>query len=137
MVRRTDRARARLESGLRPALDGGPPPEFGGVPTTWSPEHLLISSLGLCLYTTFEALASREQLEILDWTGEVEAIVDKTTAGIGFTSFWIGLDIQVAPGDIERAEKVLERAKRHCLVSNVLKVPVEVTSRVTAASSAA
>ena len=55
---------AALGSEGRPTIAGGPPPEFDGERTWWSPEHLLLSSLNLCLQATFEAFARRERLHV-------------------------------------------------------------------------
>src|SRR5262245_21712229 len=40
---------AELTAGPRPPIEGGVPPEFDGRDSWWSPEHLLLSSLSLCL----------------------------------------------------------------------------------------
>jgi organic hydroperoxide reductase OsmC/OhrA len=136
-ITRTAARRAQVEAAPRPVLDGGPPPEFGGIDTTWSPEHLLISSLGLCLFTTFEAYAAKDQLEVRDWRSEIAATVEKTAKGLAFTSFRIGLDLEVADADAERARALVERAKRGCMVSNALAVPVELDLRINVPASSA
>jgi len=126
---------ARIDASPRPALTGGPPPEFGGAAEPWSPEHLLVSSLGLCLYTTFEALARREQLALGGWRATVEGVLDKTAHGLAFTGFRMEVDLQVAAADVERARVVLERARSQCIVTNALRAPVEVIARVAAAAA--
>jgi organic hydroperoxide reductase OsmC/OhrA len=127
-----DPSHARLEAPPRTALVGGPPPEFGGDDQSWSPEHLLLQAVGLCIYTTFQALAGRESLATTSWTAKVDGVLDKTAAGLAFTSFRVGLEIVVAAADLGRAGVVLERAKRHCIVSNALRIPVEVTAEIRA-----
>lgn len=124
---------ARLEAPPRPAITGGPPPEFGGSAETWSPEHLLLASLGLCFYTTFEALAQRDHLELRRWTSTVEATLTKTAGGLAFVNYRIALELDVAAADVERARAVVARAERHCIVTNALRAPVLVDARITAA----
>jgi organic hydroperoxide reductase OsmC/OhrA len=117
---------ATLTAPPRPALTGGPPPEFQGDARVWSPEHLLAAALGLCLFTTFEAFAARDNLEVLGYRDVVTALLDRTSSGLAFTSFTICVELTVAPTDIERARAILERAKQFCIVSKALHVPVAI-----------
>jgi organic hydroperoxide reductase OsmC/OhrA len=123
---RTLASRARIEAPPRTPIAGGPPPQFEGDATSWSAEHLLLSSIGLCLLTTFEALAARDRIELVSWRARVTATVAKTAEGLRFTAFCAELDVEV--DDIGRARATLEATKRHCLVSNALGVPVEVNA---------
>lgn len=125
---RTLSSRARLEAPPRPLISAGPPPEFDGDATAWSAEQLLLSSVGMCLLTTFEAFAARAQLQLLAWQARAGGIVDKTPQGLQFTRFTVEVDMEVS--DVERAREVLDEAQQHCLVSNALKVPVEVIAKI-------
>lgn len=126
-VRRTDRARAALLAPPRPVLDGGAPPEFGGVDDVWSPEHLLLSAIGLCLETTFDALAARERVSFDSWRAHVEGVVDRTAAGLAFTSIRATVEITAPQDALEKVREVAHKA-RHCLISSSLRVPVEVVA---------
>lgn len=121
---RTLGSRGRIEAGPRASISGGPPPELDGDATGWSPEHLLLSSIGLCLLTTFEAFAARDKLAVLSWNASVTGTLAKTSQGLAFTEFHVELDVEV--DDVERAERTLGDTRRHCLVSNALKTPVDV-----------
>ncbi len=121
---RTLSSRARVEAAPRPPIAGGPPPEFDGDATSWSPEHLLLSAIGLCLLTTFEAFAARDKVDLLAWEATARGTVAKTAAGLAFTKISVEVDMEV--GNVEQARATLDVAKRHCLVSNALSVPVEV-----------
>lgn len=136
-ITRTARSRASLDAGARPTIAGAPPPEFDGDPAAWSPEHLLLGAIGLCLETTFDALAAREQLDVAAWQATVAGTLDKTKLGLQFTAFSVAVDVTVAAPDVERARAILDRARRACIVSNALRVPVEVDGCVHAASQAA
>ena len=116
---------AILAGGRRPEIVGGPPPEFDGRPEWWSPEHLLLSAAGLCLMTTFQAFAARAGLRVEGYESRVDGVLDKTAAGLAFTSIDITVDLRVAETDRTRAEELLQSAKRHCIVANALKTPVE------------
>ena len=124
---------AVLAGGNRPNIAAGPPPEFDGSDQWWSPEHLLLSAAGLCLMTTFQAFAARAHLEVASYESRVEGVLDKTSAGLVFTSIQITVDLRVADADRVRAEQLLQTAKRHCIVSNALKPAVEVNALVLAA----
>jgi organic hydroperoxide reductase OsmC/OhrA len=125
---RTLSSRARLEAPPRPPLSGGPPPEFDGDATAWSAEHLLLSSIGMCVLTTFEAFAAREQVTLLAWEARVGGNVDRTDAGLRFTKFTVEIDMEVT--DVERAQTVLDETRQHCLVSNALVAAVEIEAKI-------
>lgn len=125
-VDRTGPGVATLAAPPRPELTGGPPPEFRGDPHLWSPEHLLAAAVGLCFYTTFEALAAREKLEVAGYRDVVTAVLDRTSSGPAFTSVTIRVDLTVDASDQERSRVILERAKQYCIVSKALSVPVEI-----------
>ncbi|MFW6052139.1 MAG: OsmC family peroxiredoxin, partial [Myxococcota bacterium] len=46
-----------LASDRAPELVSGPPPQFEGKDTWWSPEQLLLGALATCQMTTFFAIA--------------------------------------------------------------------------------
>jgi organic hydroperoxide reductase OsmC/OhrA len=125
---RTFASRARMEAPPRPALDGSPSPELDGDVNSWSPEHMLLSSLGLCMLTTFEAFAARDGIEVLAWDCKTTGMVDRTPEGLMFTSIVLELDMELA-GKVERVEATLEDAKQYCLVLNSLRIPVVIEAQ--------
>lgn len=129
-ILRTSASRATIAAPPRPPLAAGPPPEFRGDASTWSPEHLLCSALGACLFTTFEALAARDKIDVVAWSSNVVGVLDKTQHGLRFTSFTVTVDITVNRIDAVRAQGVLDRAKHSCIVSNALAVPVTVDAHI-------
>lgn len=90
---------------------------------------MLLSSLGLCMLTTFEAFAARDGIELLAWRARVHGTVEQTPEGPTFTSIVLELDIDIA-GNVDQFEDTLEDAKRYCLVQNALRVPVVVETAV-------
>lgn len=110
----------------RPDLTGGPPPEFRGDAHNWSPEHLLAAALGLCIYTTFDAYAQRENLVLVGYRDVVTAVLDRTSSGLALKSIAVNVEITVEPHEIERARATFERAKKACIVSRALSIPVTV-----------
>ena len=120
----TGESGATLSAAPRPELAGGPPPEFGGSPERWSPEHLLLASANLCLMTTFMSVAARSKLPVAGYRCAVEGILDKTAEGLVFTSIILRANLRVAAADKERAQTLLQTAKKYCIVTNSLKTPV-------------
>lgn len=133
------RGGALIHAGSRPVLTGGAPPEFDGRGSWWSPEHLLLSSLSLCLMTTFASVAAKARLDVHRYGCRAEGVLDRTASGLGFTSLGLHVDVEVAPEDVERASKLLETAKKHCIVANALKplVTLDVSVQAPVAAGAA
>lgn len=129
-ITRVGQGVAAVEAPPRAALTGGPPPEFHGDAHAWSPEHLLCSALGLCLFTTFDVFAAREKLEVIGWRDVVTGVLDRTPEGLAFTSFTIDVELTVQPADRERAREILERSSRHCIVSRALVAPITVQPKI-------
>jgi organic hydroperoxide reductase OsmC/OhrA len=128
-ISRTFASRARVEAPPRPSLHGGPSSELEGDVSSWSPEHLVLSSLGLCMLTTFEAFAARDGIELLSWSATAGGTVERTPEGLMFTSIVLGIDMEIA-GCVDRVEDTLEDAKQYCLVLNSLRVPVVVEANI-------
>jgi organic hydroperoxide reductase OsmC/OhrA len=126
---RTFASRARMEAPPRPAVYGGPSPELDGDVNAWSPEHMLLSSLGLCMLTTFEAFAARDGIEVHAWNAKASGTVERTPEGLSFTSIVLELDMTLS-GNVDRVEATLEDAKQYCLVLNSLRIPVVIETEV-------
>ena len=128
-ISRTFASRARVEAPPRLPLSGGPTLELDGDAGAWSPEHLLLSSLGLSMLTTFEAFAARDHLEVLAWSAQVNGTVERSPEGLMFTSIVLCLDMEVS-GELARVEATIEDAKQYCLVLNALRIPVVVEATI-------
>jgi organic hydroperoxide reductase OsmC/OhrA len=125
---------AALTAGRRPVIEGGAPPEFDGKDAWWSPEHLLLSSLSLCLMTTFQAITEKARLPIAHYDSHAEAVLNKTPGGLGFTRLVLHVDVKVpAEEHIDRAHQLLLKAKSHCIVANALMPPVHLDASVSVA----
>lgn len=71
----------RIHAGQRPEIVGGPPAQFGGRDDWWSPEHLLLGAVSLCLLTTFRALADARGVSVIGYSSLVKGILDRTAEG--------------------------------------------------------
>lgn len=133
VVRLADR---RLTAAAQAPIAVGPPPQFGGSDTVWSPEELLVGAALECLWTTFEAFARRDVLPFADWQGTGVGVLDKGPAGPTFTSITLSVELTVAAKDQERAERLLRSAEHHCIISNALRPAVRLETKIHAEQTA-
>ena len=115
------------ESGSLPPVEVAAPPEFGGPPGYWSPEHLFVSAVASCLMTTFAAIARNSNLEFVSL--EVPA-VGRLTCGEDHR--YRMQEIVLRPRlvvareqDQTRAVRILEKAHQGCLITNSIRSEVK------------
>jgi len=82
--------------------------------------------------TTYMALARKTGLQVANYRSAAEGILDKTKEGLVFTRITLRVRIDAPPDRLEDARKLLETAKKYCIVSNALKRPVEVEAEINA-----
>lgn len=116
----------RLSAPPRTSIAVGAPPQFGGSNEVWSPEELLVGATLECLWTTFEAYARHDKLDFAGWRGSGVGVLDKGPTGPVFTSITLSVELEVAATDVERAQRLLATAEKHCIISNALRVEVTV-----------
>jgi|FLYL01.1.fsa_nt_gi organic hydroperoxide reductase OsmC/OhrA len=120
-----------------PPLEVAPPPQFGGPAGVWSPEHLFVASVAACLMTTFQAVASMSQLDIVDYADDPTGrLVKSEDRRYRFDLVVLRPRVVVdSETKAERARRLLEKAKEACLVSRsvsarvVVEPTIEVISR--------
>lgn len=115
------------------------PPEFQGEPGLWTPEHLLVASVATCFLATFRAIAENSRLQVGRLEVEAEGLLEKEQGGYRFTHVVVRPRLTIADAaDQERAQRLLEKAERACLISRSLSshVTLQATVEVGAAVSA-
>ena len=106
-------------------LPSAPPLEFGGPGDAWSPEQLLLAAVDSCFLFTLRAVAQASRLEFISLELASEGTVDRRDGGLSFTEIVLRPRLLVRAGtDRERALRVLEKAKKTCLVSASLSTPI-------------
>lgn len=115
-----------------PVVKVGPPAEFGGTDNTlWTPEHLLVASVNTCLMTTFAAVAKNSKLEYQSYSAEAEGKVEKANGVLMFTEIIVKPKIVVSDNhSAERAERIINKSKNICLISNSLKTKVTLIAEI-------
>ena len=103
----------------------GPPPEYGGDPTSLNPEEMLVASVNSCIMLVFFHFAKKYEIDVTSYQSNAEGKVEKTKNGLRFTNVEVRAKVSVA-GDIpsERIEEIARLADKYCLVSGSLACPV-------------
>lgn len=110
-----------IASAGLPDMHTQPPPEFDGPGGFWSPETLLVAAVADCYVLSFRSVAhfakfSWEKLECA-----VEGTLDRSGGTTRFSAFNTRATLTVPAGaDVSKAQELLLRAEKVCLVSNSL-----------------
>jgi organic hydroperoxide reductase OsmC/OhrA len=127
----TGERRAKLTAPGLPDVEVATPPEFpGGHPGIWSPEHLFTAAAEACLMTTFLAIAASSKLGFSEYSSTADGTLEKTEAGYLMTEIVLRPRVVVAADQVERAKRILEKAEKHCLISNSMKTRVVLEAEV-------
>lgn len=118
------------DEGL-PKLDVASPPEFGGPSGTWSPEHLFVASVSSCLMTTFRAIATMSNLDVVDYTDDPVGHLVREGSLFRVESVTLRPRVVVSnPDTVDKAERLLEKAERACLISRSVTADIRLEATV-------
>jgi peroxiredoxin-like protein len=107
------------------------PPEFGGEPGLWTPEHLLVASVSTCFVSTFRAVAEASKFEFDGVEVETEGVIEKLEGGFRFTKITLKPQVTIHDEkDRERVGRLLEKAERVCLVSRSLACTIILDAKI-------
>lgn len=107
---------------IAPGLDFAAPSEFRGVPGLWSPEHFFVAAVVTCFITTFRAIAEFSKFKFDGLTVTGEGVLEKGEGGYKFTRIFLQLVLTIErEEDRERAQRLLEKAERSCLISRSIQ----------------
>jgi peroxiredoxin-like protein len=110
------------------------PKEFGGPGGEWTPEHFFASGVASCVMATFLSIAQMSKLAITSYQSRGSCSMEKAEGG-GFKITGVTLEPRItvpAEKDVERAQRLIEKAEKMCPISNSLKCPVAVKATVEA-----
>lgn len=124
--------KAELTTGTLPRLIVSPPPEFGGPEGSWTPEHLFVAAVNSCFLSTFLAIARNSKMEFIEFnctaTGKLEKLA---IGGLQITEIILKPILTLPAGvDLGRAERILQKAEKNCLISNSIKTQVRLESEI-------
>ena len=122
----TEQRKGYLESPGLASLEVASPPEFHGHEGVWTPEHYFVAAVNSCFMTTFLAIAEMSKLEFVSFDSKAVGKLEKVE-GMGFQI----TEVVVRPKllirhdkDLERAQRILQKAESNCLISNSIKSTV-------------
>jgi peroxiredoxin-like protein len=102
-------------------IESSSPKEFDGPGNQWSPEGLLTASVADCFVLNFRAIATASKFAWQRLEARTQGTLDRVDGKMRFTRFETQAKLHVPAGaDVERANRLLEKAESSCLVSNSL-----------------
>lgn len=115
-----------LNKDANSCIDVATPPEFPkGIPGIWSPEHLFTASVSSCLMTTFLAIAENSKLNFESFSCSSKGKLEQVDGKFLMTQVILQPKVTITDEkDRERAERVLQKSERACLISNSIKSEV-------------
>lgn len=115
-----------LHAPTLPGLSVDAPPEFKGHDGVWTPEHLFVGALNSCFMTTFLAIAENSKLDFVSFASKATGKLEKDDEhGLVMSLVELRplLTIRNAR-DADRAERILKKAEKHCLIANSVKTRI-------------
>ena len=126
-----DRGFVELEHGTPRTINFSAPPEFGGEPGLWTPEHFLLAAVASCFAATFRAVAEASRLEFQGIEVSVDGHTEKYEGCHRFTKITIRpTAIVFRSEERERAARLMEKTERLCLVTRSLSSQVTMEAKV-------
>lgn len=126
-----DRSFVELEHGAPRIVHFSAPPEFGGEPGAWTPEHFLLAAVASCFIETFKAVARASKLEFQGIEVSADGLVEKDAGGFRFTQITLRATL-IIYAEEARAQglRLLEKAEHVCLVARSLSASIALESKV-------
>lgn len=107
------------------------PAIFGGTGAEWSPEHLFVSAVASCFFTTYLYFADKMGFNVSHLTCNANGEVSLREGKYLFTHIDIYPKICVADEAlIEKAHTALVKAEAYCLIANSVNAAVKVHGEV-------
>jgi organic hydroperoxide reductase OsmC/OhrA len=121
-----------------PNLEVSAPPEFGGIPHQWTPEHFYVAAAEACMLTTFLAICDISKLAVKSYRSSAKGRLEWVEGdGLRMTEVEIAPVIEItAEADRERALRLVEKAAKNCLVARSFTAPVSVHPEVVVSAPA-
>jgi peroxiredoxin-like protein len=124
-VRWTGEKKGALAVPGKPSVEVATPPEFKGHAGVWSPEDLYVAAVNSCIMSTFLAFAERSGLAFEGFESDAEGLLELSDNRFVFTKIVVRPRIALRSGeDRPKAEEILHKAERNCMVSNSIRTEV-------------
>jgi organic hydroperoxide reductase OsmC/OhrA len=126
-----DRSFVALEQGVPRLIHFSAPPEFGGEPGVWTPEHFLLAAVASCFIETFKAVARASKLDFQGIEVGVDGLLEKEAGGLRFTKITIRPALIIYDDAAQELTlRVLSKSERNCLVVRSLSSTIVLESKI-------
>lgn len=109
------------------------PPNFkSGVANIWSPEHLFTAAINSCFMTTFLAIAENSNLVFTSFSCDASGKLEAVDGRYRMTEVELMAKLEIEnEADLTKAQRVLEKSEKACLISNSVTAKVNLKMEVT------
>lgn len=120
---------------LEQTIEVATPPEFPkGINGVWSPEHLYTAAVSSCFMTTFLAIAENSNLEFENFSCPAKGKLEKVDGKFVMSKVVLEPVLTITNNeDKDKAEKVLIKAEKACLITNSIKTEISLKPSITVA----
>jgi peroxiredoxin-like protein len=117
---------------LSTPIEVATPPQFPkGVEGIWSPEHLFTAAVSSCLMTTFLAIAENSKLDFVHFSCKSKGVLEQLEGKLMMTEVILEPTVVIKnEEDREKAERVLQKSEKACLISNSIKSKVTMITEI-------
>ena len=110
---------------VREPIQFSAPPEFLGESGVWTPEHFFVAAVVTCFVSTFSSIADLSKLNFVSLEVEAEGILERIDGVWKFVGVKLRPALKIArENDRERANRLLEKAEKGCLVARSISAEV-------------
>jgi organic hydroperoxide reductase OsmC/OhrA len=127
-IRWAGKRRGNLRAEGVPDLTVSTPPEFKGEAGFWTPEHLFVAAAEACLMATFIGIAENSHLSFSSYRSAAQGKLEPVEgSGLRFTEIKIFPVVELERAeDRERADRIMAKAAKNCLVANSILARVAI-----------
>ncbi|NUM31726.1 MAG: OsmC family protein [Bacteroidetes bacterium] len=113
------------------------PPQFNkGIEGIWSPEHLFTAAVSSCYMTTFLAIAENSKLEFESFSCNSKGKLEQVDGKFVMSEVILEPKLTIIKSeDIEKANRILEKSEKACLISNSINSKISLIPHIEIANS--
>ena len=105
-----------------PTIETAPPPEFDGPGDVCSPETLLAAAVASCFILTFRGVSRAAKFDWEQLECHVDGVLERLSGVAQFSKFTTRATLTLKAGaDHAKAQELMQRAEKFCLVANSLR----------------
>jgi len=123
-IRWVEGKRCILSSVDKHNIESGCSPEFGGSSKYWSPQHLFVSSVEVCILTTFLWLLEKNRLGTLSYMSEAVGRAEIVGREFKFSEVEVKPVITVNAEEANKVYQLIFTAGERCMVSKAVRCKV-------------